>query len=276
MHPVTQLLRILVPIAYALAEVLYLSLFLRDDPLARRAATPFLLCTVILHGAFILLRGFELHRHPIGSPLEALTIMAFAVAMVHVLIEVTHGNQGAGVFVIGVVFIFQVIASAFMGTHNAAAPLEIYILSPWFGIHTGTAIIGYSGFAVSAAYGLLFLLLYREIKASRFGRIYERLPSLDLLAHMTVRAAAVGFVFLTAAIIAGVIWSLQLDFAFFKDPKFFTTILLWMVYGACLGAHYFLGWHERRFIYFSLFGFLIMIFSMVVVHALFRSFHSFT
>ena len=139
------------------------------------------------------------------------------------------------------------------------------MLSTWFGIHTGTAIIGYSGFAVSAAYGLLFLLLYREIKASRFGRIYERLPSLELLAHMTVRAAVVGFVFLTVAMVAGIVWSLRLQYDFIRDPKFFTTVLLWVVYGACIGTHYLLGWHERRVIYFSLFGFAIMIFSMAAV-----------
>jgi hypothetical protein len=121
-----------------------------------------------------------------------MTMIAFAVAAVHLYIELTHKNQGAGVFVVGLVFVFQIIASAFMRPVTAANPI---LSSRLFGLHTGTAILGYSGFAVSAAYGMLFLLLYREIKASRFGRLYERLPSLDLLALMTIRAAAVGLAF---------------------------------------------------------------------------------
>jgi ABC-type transport system involved in cytochrome c biogenesis permease subunit len=270
-----ELLRILLPIAYALAEVCYLSLFLRDDALARRLATPLLLLAVVLHALFIVLRGIAMARHPIGSPLEALTILAFAVALVHLIVELTHKNQGAGVFVIGVVFVFQLVASTFMELFEAPPRLEILLQSPLFGLHTGTAILGYSGFAVSAAYGLLFLLLYRELKASRFGRIYERLPSLDLLASMTVRAAGVGLFFLTIAMIAGIVWSVRLDYDVFRDPKFVTTVILWVVYGACIGAHYLLGWHERRVIYFSLIGFLIMLFSLAAVHVLFRSFHSF-
>jgi ABC-type transport system involved in cytochrome c biogenesis permease subunit len=275
MNTAIELLRILLPIAYALAEVCYLSFFLRDDAVARRIATPLLLTSVVLHAAFIVLRAAALGRNPIGSPLEALTILAFAVALVHLLIELGHKDQGAGALVIGVVFVFQLFASTFMSEPQAPEQLRPLLQSPIFGLHTVSAILGYSGFAVSAAYGLLFLLLYRELKASRFGRVYERLPSLDLLARMTVRAALVGLIFLTVAMLAGVVWSVRLGLDFMRDPKFFTTLLLWVVYGACIAAHYVFGWHERRVIYFSLVGFTIMIFSLAAVHVLFRSFHSF-
>jgi ABC-type uncharacterized transport system permease subunit len=273
MFAAIELLRILLPTAYALVEVCYLSLFLRDDPVARRMATPLLIGTVAMHAVFVLLRGLALQRHPIGTPLEALSIMAFAVALVHVFIEVTHRDQGAGVFVIGVVFIFQLVASTFLGKPATPPGAESLVHSPLFGLHTGTAILGYSGFAVSAAYGLLFLLLYRELKASRFGRIYERLPSLELLAQMTVRAAVVGLAFLSIAILIGIVWAMRLDYDFLRDPKFFTTLVLWVIYGSCVVAHYVFGWHERRVVYFSLIGFVLMLFSMTAVHILFRSFH---
>jgi ABC-type transport system involved in cytochrome c biogenesis permease subunit len=251
----------------------YIGVFIREDALARKLATSGLAVAVALHALSLLLRGLVLHRHPIANPLESMTMIAFAVAVVHLYVEVTHKNQAAGAFVIGLVFVFQLVASAFMGpTGTAVNPL---LRSPLFGIHTGSAILGYSGFAVSAAYGILFLLLYREIKASRFGLLYERLPSLDLLALMSIRAAAVGLFFLSIAIIVGLVWSSRLTIDVWHDPKFIFTIMLWAVYSLCLGAYYALGWSGRRVVFCSLIGFAIMLFSMAVVHLLFRSFHNF-
>jgi ABC-type uncharacterized transport system permease subunit len=220
----------------------------------------------------LILRGLSQHRHPIANPLESMTMIAFAVAVVHLYIELTHKNQGAGAFVIGLVFVFQLIASAFM---RPVADVNPILRSPLFGLHTGAAILGYSGFAVSAAYGILFLLLYRELKASRFGRLYDRLPPLELLTQMSIRAAAVGLACLTVGIVVGIVWSSQLGLDVWRDPKFVFTVLLWLVYAICLGAYYALGWSGRRVVYFSLIGFALMIFSMAVVHVLFRSFHSF-
>lgn len=272
MPSVLELLRIILPIAYAFVFANYLGIFLRDDPLARRFASRALVVAVSLHAATLVLRTIALHRHPIADPLESLTFIAFAVAVVHLVVEATHKNQGAGAFIIAVVFIFQLIASTFIRPVQVENPL---LRSPWFGLHTGSAILGYSGFAVSAAYGLLFLLLYRELKARRFGRLYERLPSLDLLARMTVGAAGVGLFFLSVAIAVGIIWSSKLVIDAWHDPKFVVTVLLWFVYALCLGAHFVLGWSGRKVVYFSLIGFTIMIFSMAVVNLLFRSFHTF-
>jgi ABC-type uncharacterized transport system permease subunit len=272
MQATLDLLQILLPIAYAIALMNYIGIFLRDDPLAKRIATPSLVVAVSLHAVSLVLRGLILHRHPIASPLESMSMIAFAVAVVHLYVEVSHGNQGAGAFVIGLVFLFQLISSAFMRPTESANPI---LRSPLFGLHTGAAILGYSGFAVSAAYGVLFLLLYRELKASRFGRLYDRLPSLDVLTQMSIRAAAVGLVCLTVGIVVGIIWGSQLGIDVWRDPKFVFTVLLWLIYAVCLGAHYTLGWSGRRVVYVSLVGFAIMIFSMAVMHVVFRSFHSF-
>ncbi len=272
MQAVIELLRVILPVAYALVLASYVGIFIRDDPLAQRFATRGLVAAVSLHAATLVLRALVLHRHPIASPLESLTFIAFAVAVVHLVVEATHKNQGAGAFIIAVVFVFQLIASAFARPVVVENPI---LRSPWFGLHTGSAILGYSGFAVSAAYGLLFLLLYRELKASRFGRLYERLPSLDVLSRMTIGAAGVGLVFLSIAIAAGIVWSSMLVIDPWRDPKFVVTVLLWVVYALCVGAHYLLGWSGRRVVYFSLIGFTIMIFSMAVVNLFFRSFHSF-
>jgi len=275
MEAILETLRIVLPTAYALCEVAYLSYFWRDDQIARRVATPLLAGAVGLHLLYITLRWIAVGHIPLDSAASVLTMIAFATAFVHLMIEVNYRNQGAGAFLIGFVFVFQLAASASLPDIASMRPNPL-LHSHWIAVHSGAAILGYSGFAVSAAYGILFLLLYSDIKSSRFGRIYERFPTLELLAGMTIRAAWVGLAFLTFSIVAGIVWSVRLQYAFFQDPKFIITILLWVVYGVCLLAHRAFGLHQRRFVYFSLVGFMIMIFSMAAVNVVFRSFHRFT
>ena len=50
------------------------------------------------------------------------------------------------------------------------------------------------------------LILYNEIKLNKFGLIFNRLPSLEILERMSFIAAIIGFVFLTITIIIGIIW----------------------------------------------------------------------
>jgi HemX protein len=127
---------------------------------------------------------------------------------------------------------------------------------------------------VSAIHGLLFLLLYHQLKSHRFGLIWRRLPSLELLASMSLRAAVLGLVFLTVTIVIGVLWATQRFPGFYGDSKFIMTLLVWFVYGIGIALHYWLGWSGRQTIFLSLVGFVLMVISMAVRLWL-PSFHGF-
>src|SRR5258706_265103 len=101
--------------------------------------------------------------------------------------------------------------------HFVATLLPI-LWSPLLGLHISAARLGYSAFAVSAIYGLLYVLLYHELKAQQFGIIYKRLPSLEVLSAMNLRAAVFGLACLTLAIAVGSLWSLQVYPKFWQDP----------------------------------------------------------
>src|SRR5437867_8923017 len=108
-----------------------------------------------------------------------MTTVAFAVALVYFYVEFRAKTHKTGMFLLSFSFVFQTISSAFISNTGDFPDI---LRSPLFGIHTGAAVLGYTAFAVSAIYGVLFLLLYHDLKASRFGLIYQRLPSLEILA----------------------------------------------------------------------------------------------
>ena len=137
------------------------------------------------------------------------------------------------------------------------------------------AVLGYSAFAVGAVYGVMFVLLYRALKGKRFGILFERLPSLNVLGSMGMGAALLGWIFLSVAIILGIMMSVELVPGFYGDPKFISSILAWIVYAGAVGAYFLLGWRGARTVYVSLFAFCVALITMVGSTLPWLSFHAF-
>jgi ABC-type uncharacterized transport system permease subunit len=215
-----------------------------------------------------------LYEHvPLASIFELMTTVAFSVAVVYLYVELRTRTYKTGLFVVLFSFVFQTISSAFISnTGNFPAILR----SPLFAVHTGAAVLGYTAFAVSAIYGVLYLLLYHDLKASRFGLVYQKLPPLEVLAKMSLRAAVLGVVFLTVTIAIGVLWASQQGVPdFYRDPQLIFTVCVWMVYAAGCALHYWFGWSGRRTIYFSLVGFSLIVLSVMAARLWLVSFHGF-
>ena len=147
--------------------------------------------------------------------------------------------------------------------------------SPLFAFHTLAAVVGYTAFALSAVYGVLYLVLHHELKRSRFGLVYDRLPPLEVLARMSLRSVIVGLFALTVTIVCGSLWASSEFPGFTRDPKFLLTLSVWAVYGVALGLHWGRGWSGRRTITMSLVAFGLLLFSMLASRLLFASFHAF-
>jgi ABC-type uncharacterized transport system permease subunit len=136
--------------------------------------------------------------------------------------------------------------------------------------------LGYSGFTIAAVHGVLFFLLYKEIKLNRYGLIFKRLPSLELLEKLNFYSVVIGFILLTISILIGFIW---LPVAFpnisYVDPKLISVSIVWLVFGIGIAAKIFANLYGKKVIIFSLVGFSIAIISMLVSNVFAESFHSF-
>jgi len=271
-HATISLLNTLLPMLYGIAAINYAIDFFREDALARRIARPLLGIVVGLHALYMALRTGLYEHIPLASIFEVMTSVAFAVSAVYFYVELRTKTHKTGMFLVSFSFLFQTVSSAFISNSGTFPDI---LKSPLFGVHTGAAVLGYTAFAVSAIYGILFLLLYHDLKASRFGLVYQRLPPLDVLAKMSLRAAVLGVVFLTVTIVIGVLWAGQSFPGFYKDPKFLLTVGVWLVYAVGIGLHYWLGWSGRRTIYFSLVGFVLILLSAMAARLWLPSFHGF-
>lgn len=266
------------PLGYLAAMLAYLGVFAEKKAL-ERVATPLTWGVVLVHLAYLMLEALAFGHVPVANTWESLSFIAFSVALVYLVLEWRQGERSTGVFVLAGALLLQTLSSAFI-SHTQEVP-EI-LRSGMFAVHVTAALLGYVAMAVSAIYGIMYLLQYRQLKQQHVGLLFQRLPNLETLSRLNVGALGLGWVGLTLAILAGMVWATtlqvsgQLEGSFLVDPKFLMTVALWVLYGLSLGGRYGLRWANRTFATVSIVGFVLMLTSSLMVTLVLPTFHDFS
>jgi ABC-type uncharacterized transport system permease subunit len=273
MKPIADMLSVIMPFLYAALVLIYGLTFFKANPVLGRMRFPLLLLTVVLHVVYLTAHGIMLDHPPITSVFEIMSLLAASIAVAYMYIEWRTRTSNTGAFILLLAFAFQTVSSLFI-RDNISIPE--YLHSFVLGFHVSAALLGYTGISLSAAYGFLYLMLYHEIKSTRFGLIYSRLPSLEMLETMSNRSEVFGFAMLSVAIGIGLFWLPKVfsDFSYL-DPKLVGTLFIWLLYAIALAAKRSLGWQGRKTMVISLIAFGFVFLSMTVINLYLSGFHSF-
>jgi ABC-type uncharacterized transport system permease subunit len=266
-------LRIALPLLYAGLVAVYGVTFFRTQASAERLRRPFILVLLLLHLLYIVTRTAVLDHPPITSVFEMMTLLSASMTIAYLYLEFRTNIRNTGLFIIGLACVFQTLSSLFVKDLTA---LPEYLHSRVLGFHVSAALLGYTGFSLAAVYGFLYLMLYHEIKSSRFGVIYSRLPDLETLETLSHRAVVFGFVTLSVAMTIGLFWLPRVfhDFSYL-DPKLVGTIAVWVLYAVGLIAKRRLGWQGRKTMILAIVGFTVVFLSMAVINVSLSTFHTF-
>jgi ABC-type transport system involved in cytochrome c biogenesis permease subunit len=267
------ILDVAMPLMYATLLLFYGVSFFSNSPLADAVKSRLLIVTVAVHLAYLGFRTVVFDHPPITTVFEIMTVLAACIAIGYTYIELRTRARNTGFFILMLAFIFQTVSSVFIKDVANIAPI---LRNRLLGFHVSTALLGYAAISLSAVYGFLYLMMYHEIKSSRFGLIYTRLPNLEMLERMSHKAEVFGFAMLSVAIMIGVFW-LPRAFADFSywDPKLIGTLLIWVLYAIGLTAKRRFGWQGRKMMILSLVGFGFVFLSMTVINLYLSRFHTF-
>jgi ABC-type uncharacterized transport system permease subunit len=247
--------------------------FFSDLAWARRLKTPFLFVVLSVHIFYLIARIVAYGYPPVTTVPEILSTLAFSVSATYSLIERRSRTKETGYFILNLAFFFQLFSSVLIQPRSVVPDI---MKSYWFGLHITDALLGYAAITISAAYGLLYLMLYHEIKAHRFGAVYKKLPNLETLERMNFTAIVLAFIFLSVAIVAGMIW---LPIAFpgssYGDPKLIGTAFIWLIYGVGIVSKSRGILRGRSLMVLSLIAFAVAAFSMTMINVFFSNFHRF-
>jgi len=273
MTPIIHTINILLPLLYLGTFLVYFYDFMKGEKKFVNVKRLFIFITLFLHLSYLLLRTIAFDHPPITNVFEIFTVLAFSILFSYYLLELVTDIRGTGPFIIIISFVFQLISSLFIADQ---VEVRDVLKNNLLGIHVISALLGYSGFTISAVYGFLYLVLYKDLKHNRFGLIFNRLPNLEVLERLSFYSAVIGFILLTISITIGIIW-LPKAFPEFSylDPKLIGSGLVWILYCVGIVSKTIIKWSGKKLIFLSITGFLIAIFSTIVTNFLAKSFHSF-
>jgi len=245
--------------AYAASSIAYIFAFLTRREKVGRWGSFLLYAAVAAHSLWLVLERVQLGHLPMVSACNAISFVAWGIAMAYIVIELLIGQRVFGPFVTPVAFVFQAVSTGFLFAGPPPGPLAGILRSVWFEIHVGTALFSYCAFAIAFAAGLMHVLLFHELRLKHLGFFFDRMPPLEDLERVNRHAVALGFLFLTIGIGSGVIWSLRVPSgAVLLDAKEISAVIVWLLYAANVHTRSRLGWRGQRTAIFSVVNFVLL------------------
>jgi ABC-type uncharacterized transport system permease subunit len=276
-----QLLAVLLPALYLLDALLHGMVFggpRAPQVVGLRRWT--LRITLVLHVLYFAVRARALGHFPVSDLWSTLSAVGLSVAALYAWIARREKHAGTGGVALGAVCVLQLIASAFGPIEPVARAAG---MPPFQIVHVGTGTLALAALVLSGVHGILYLVLFRQMRARRFGALFENLPDLDVLARMTRASALAGFVFLTVGVNGGIAmahaehapgFSYLAPGSGYLAPEVLLSIALWIHFGVIAFSRHIRGFSARRASFAAAGGLVALVLSLLLVLFPHLSFHS--
>jgi ABC-type transport system involved in cytochrome c biogenesis permease subunit len=268
-------------VLYLGAAVAYGRYFASPNRARGQAATAALGTAALAHTFVIGMRTMQLGHAPFAGTAAAISVFVWLLALAYLYTETTSDERSMGLFIVALLIVLQLIPVLTEPTPDAPSTV---LRSPLFVIHVSAMLFAYASFAIACVIGITYVLLFKEIKKKQLGFFYERLPSLQVLDRMNMRAVGIGWVFITAGVVVGAAWATtsavrtapdpRLQAMNFVDPKILIAFLCWGIYSFQLISRR-IGWGAKRSAWLSAIGFAIVILNFVPVGFFLTRSHNF-
>ncbi len=179
----------------------------------------------------------------------AASVLGFLIMVVFLLVYLIYKTTSPGIVVFPMVFLLT-----FLGLSG----LESFVMASstarkgWLIAHISMIFAGYAALVLSFSASLIYLIQEHMLKAKRPTRLLSRLPALQVTDDIGFRSLLIGFPFMTAGLVAGMVIA-QATFGHvnFRDPKILLSLLTWAVYLVLLYTRWSAGWRGRRAAYLA-------------------------
>ena len=189
-------------------------------------------------------QGLAQHHFPANDLFQSLSLCAWVVTAAFLAIYWRYKAESLSVFVFPLVFVLTMIAAlrSPVGRWSSEAAR-----STWLIVHIVLALLGYAALLLTAVAAVVYLMQERQLKRkhrSSFSRVFPPLGTLD---ELISRSLGTGFVFITASIIIGSIWSyIEVGPRWIDSGLISTAFVTWGIYLALVFFRMSAGWRGRK------------------------------
>lgn len=238
-----------------------------------KTAVIFLALSLFASLLYLLTKAIHLGFFPITSKHEALILFEFLLLVIFFMFYLKFRILMVGLFISPLALLLVVIAAFINKETSEVIPI---LHSYWLPIHVMAAFIGNALFALSFVISFIYLIENFRLKKKKFDEFGKYFPSLAMLDNINYFSLVYGFPFITLGIITGAIWAQYAIGSYWNnDPKEVWSLFTWFLYAALLHLRLITGWKGKKIAIFSIFAFLMLIFSFIGVTYIFKGYHSF-
>jgi ABC-type uncharacterized transport system permease subunit len=188
---------------------------------------------------------------------QLFSLLAAITVAGYLLLDFRYDLPVAGAFVAPFTVAVMVPAHLVASSARAVAPQVVHSVALF--VHVGAASLGTAALGLAFGLSLLYLASEKQVKSKRPGRLFARLPSLDLIDKAGYRLSVWGFVFLSLTIATGSLVSHEATGAILPiAPKQGFAILAWALFAALIQARLVAGWRGRRVAFLVITGFVLL------------------
>lgn len=266
---------------YIAAAAAYGRYFAEPDRRRGHVATGILATGAFVHTFVIGMRTVQVGAAPFAGTAAAISAFVWLLALAYLYTENTADERAMGLFITVLLVLLQLIPA--VNRPMVEAPSTV-LRSPLFIVHVSAMLFSYASFAIAFVMGITYVLLFKEIKKKQLGIFYKRLPSLQVLDRMNMRAVGVGWAFITAGILIGGFWATtstiktapdpRLQAMSVVDPKILVAFLCWGIYSFHLLSRR-IGWSAKRSAWLSAIGFAVVLLNFIPVGFFLTRSHNF-
>jgi ABC-type transport system involved in cytochrome c biogenesis permease subunit len=217
---------------------------------------------VILHGVAVVDLGMAIGRLPVENFFQTLSLSAFLVAVLFLMVEWRYHFTSTAVAHFPLVFVMTLVAAM---ERPVAVLTDDRVKETWLAIHIVLVLGGYAALLLTAIASILYLVQERRLKTKTAGKLLERLPPLATLDDVIGGSLGVAFVLITLGVILVMTWAFVYSgTSWIRDPKIAVSLITWAL---LLGATYLratAGWRGRKVAVMALVVLVCAIFTGVV------------
>lgn len=234
---------------YALGLVYVLVALTRTKELLNRLALHAAYLGMVFHFVAIVEAVRQSGELSLAAVPGAASVLGFLIMVVFLIAYMVYQTTSPGIVVFPLVFLLTFVGATWQ---------EPFVLASagarqgWLIAHISLIFAGYAALALSFSASLIYLLQERALKSKRTDGLLSRLPSLQVTDEIGFRSLLVGFPFMTAGLVAGMVIA-QANFGHvdLRDAKIFLSLLTWAVYLILLYTRWSAGWRGRRAAYLA-------------------------
>jgi ABC-type uncharacterized transport system permease subunit len=237
---VSSFLTISVVVLYGVSAFMYLAVLIGDRPRLDVVGFGALVGGLALHVTSLIMTAVSSGIAPLLTISQGIGTLALVIGVGFVALRGVYRLHSLGSFAVPLMVLLATVAA--LADPGLSAPTE------WRGhillVHIIAAIGGTAAFALAAFTSLLYLFQHRSLKQKKFGPLFNRLPSIDVLDKANVRLISIGFAVYTVAIGLGAFFAW--DNATTLKVQYLFAIVSWGIYAGILHARVTIGWRGRR------------------------------